>query len=53
MKVNSIEDLYEGRNIKIMELNGVSSDPGHIYDRTIVSGKSTVTYAGIGNEVLK
>lgn len=32
MKVSSIEDLYLGRNIKIMELNGVSSDPGHIYD---------------------
>ena len=32
MKVSSIEDLYQGKNIKIMELNGVSSDPGHIYD---------------------
>ncbi len=32
MKVSSIEDLYLGKNIKIMELNGVSSDPGHIYD---------------------
>lgn len=32
MKVASLEDLYLGENIKIMELNGVSSDPGHIYD---------------------
>lgn len=32
MKVTSIEDLYKGENIKIMELNGVSADPGHIYD---------------------
>lgn len=32
MKVSSIEDLYLGKNIRIMELNGVSSDPGHIYD---------------------
>lgn len=32
MKVSSIEDLYQGKNIRIMELNGVSSDPGHIYD---------------------
>ncbi len=32
MKVASIEDLYLGKNIRIMELNGVSSDPGHIYD---------------------
>ncbi len=32
IKVKSIEDLYEGKNIRIMELNGVSSEPGHIYD---------------------
>lgn len=32
LKVNSIENLYEGKNIKIMELNGASSEPGHIYD---------------------
>ncbi|RYU91835.1 hypothetical protein [Emticicia agri] len=32
MKVASYEDLYAGKNIRIMELNGVSSDPGHIYD---------------------
>lgn len=32
LKVKSIKDLYEGKNIKIMELNGVSSEPGHIYD---------------------
>ena len=32
MRVSSIEDLYAGKNIKILELNGVSSDPGHIYD---------------------
>lgn len=32
MKVSSIEDLFQGKNIRVMELNGVSSDPGHIYD---------------------
>lgn len=32
LKVKSIEDLYEGNNIRIMELNGASSEPGHIYD---------------------
>lgn len=32
LKVSSIEDLYEGKNIKIMEVNGVTSEPGHIYD---------------------
>lgn len=32
LKVKSIPDLYEGNTIKIMELNGASSEPGHIYD---------------------
>jgi hypothetical protein len=32
LKVKSIEDLMKGENIKILELNGVTSEPGHIYD---------------------
>jgi hypothetical protein len=32
MRVRSYPDLYEGRYIRIMELNGASSEPGHIYD---------------------
>lgn len=32
LKVKSVSDLYMGTNIKIMELNGASSEPGHIYD---------------------
>ncbi len=32
MKVKSLDDLYSGENIRIMELNGASSEPGHIYD---------------------
>lgn len=32
LKVKSWEDLEAGTNIGIMELNGVSSEPGHIYD---------------------
>ncbi len=32
LKVKSTEDLYEGNNIKILELNGVTSEPAHIYD---------------------
>ncbi len=31
-KVSSLEDLYAGKNIKIMELNGANSEPAHIYD---------------------
>lgn len=32
LKVNLFEDLYVGNNIKIIELNGVSSEVAHIYD---------------------
>ncbi|MCU0440851.1 MAG: ATP-grasp domain-containing protein [Bacteroidia bacterium] len=32
LKVSSIKDLLEGNNIQIMELNGVTSEPAHIYD---------------------
>jgi len=32
LRVNSIEDLLQGNNIQIMELNGLTSDPAHIFD---------------------
>jgi hypothetical protein len=32
LKVPSLNDLINGKNIKIMELNGVNSEPAHIYD---------------------
>ena len=32
LRVPSLDDLYLGKNIKIMELNGVNSEPAHIYD---------------------
>jgi hypothetical protein len=32
LKVASLDDFQNGKNIKIMELNGISADPGHIYD---------------------
>jgi len=32
LRVRSLEDLQMGKHIKILELNGVSSEPGHIYD---------------------
>ncbi|MDN5203977.1 hypothetical protein QQ008_21480 [Fulvivirgaceae bacterium BMA10] len=31
LRCKSYEDLYKGENIKIMELNGAGSEPGHIY----------------------
>jgi hypothetical protein len=32
LKVPNLEDLYAGKNIKILELNGVSSEVAHVYD---------------------
>lgn len=32
IKVESIGQLKRGETVKIMELNGISSEPGHIYD---------------------
>lgn len=32
LKVRDFESLYTGNGIKIMELNGVSAEPAHIYD---------------------
>ncbi|MDO1448529.1 hypothetical protein Q0590_19790 [Rhodocytophaga aerolata] len=32
IRVPGLEDLYAGRNIKILELNGANSEPAHIYD---------------------
>lgn len=32
LRVKSLEDFQKGKYIRILELNGVSSEPGHIYD---------------------
>jgi hypothetical protein len=34
LKYNSWEELLEGENFKIVEINGVMSEPTHIYDAT-------------------
>jgi hypothetical protein len=35
LKVKSLNDLYTGENIRIMEVNGTTSEPAHIYDPEI------------------
>lgn len=32
LKVPSVSDLQNGQNVKIMEINGVGSDPAHVFD---------------------
>ena len=31
IRCTSIDDLYEGKNVQILELNGAGAEPGHIY----------------------
>ncbi len=40
LKVKSESDMYNVEGIRIMEVNGVSSEPGHIYDRNMTLFKS-------------
>lgn len=40
LKVSSIEALYKGEGIKIMELNGAVSEPGHVYDTSYTLKKA-------------
>lgn len=35
IKCTSLEDLKQGKNFKIIELNGVCSEPTHIYDQSL------------------
>ena len=46
IRVKSIEDLYKGKNIKILELNGVNSEAAHIYDpkMSLLDAYSDVLY---------
>ena len=45
LKVPNYSDLEQGMNIKIFEMNGVSSEPGHIYDQgNVFSAYIFLTY---------
>jgi hypothetical protein len=32
LRCTNLDDFYQGKNIKIMELNGAGAEPAHIYD---------------------
>ncbi|MFY0672703.1 MAG: hypothetical protein JXQ87_04840 [Bacteroidia bacterium] len=34
LKINSLEELYKGHGIKILEVNGVNAEPAHVYDKS-------------------
>jgi hypothetical protein len=35
LKASSFDDLIQGKNIKIVEINGVNAEPAHIYDPSV------------------
>jgi hypothetical protein len=54
LRVASLDDLYQGKNIKIMELNGVNSDAAHIFDpnyKLITAYKDVATHWRILAEI--
>ncbi len=56
LKVKNISDLYAGENIRIMEVNGVSSEPAHIYDNNMNLFKvyrDLFTHATIVNRIAR
>lgn len=42
LKVKSLDDLYQGKNIKILEVNGTTSEPAHIYGEGMTLWKAYV-----------
>ena len=46
LRCPSLSDLYEGKNIKIMELNGAGAEPAHIYQPgfSILEGWQVLLY---------
>lgn len=43
LKYNSIDDLYAGKNFKIIEVNGAASEPAHIYETGYPIGRGFAT----------
>ena len=46
LKYDSIESLQEGKNFKILEINGIISEPTHVYDASKNSYFSAVKSIG-------
>lgn len=46
LRCRSLDDLYKGQHIKIMELNGAGAEPAHIYHpgRSILKGYRDIAY---------
>jgi hypothetical protein len=53
LKTPSVSDLQNGKNIKIMEINGVGSDPAHIYDPKFPLWGMYAAYFGLWQKIFE
>ncbi len=53
IKYNSWEELKRGENFKIIELNGIASEPMHIYDEQISIVKKYAFFYGLWKVIFK
>jgi hypothetical protein len=51
LKVPSLADLQAGRNVKIMEINGVGSDPAHIFDPSVSLFEMCAAYVRLWRKI--
>ena len=47
IKYNTWEELLQGKNIKILEMNGVASEPIHVYDQNVPIRDKYKTFYGL------
>jgi hypothetical protein len=53
LKTPSVSDLQTGQNIKILEINGVGSDPAHIYDPSTPFFEIWVAYIRLWKKIFE
>jgi hypothetical protein len=53
LKVPSVHDLQNGKNIKILEINGVGSDPAHVFDPNFPLLDVYAAYFGLWKKIFE
>lgn len=53
LKTPSVSDLQKGKNIKILEINGVGSDPAHIFDPTFPLWSMYAAYFSLWRKIFE
>lgn len=53
IKTPSVSDLQTGKNVKILEINGVGSDPAHIFDPNIPLSETWSAYLKLWKKIFE